>query len=472
MSRPPHPEAHAAQPSAISRRGLLGATTAVAAGVGLGASGLRAASASAAPGTAPFVHAPRVPGWTDGFHFGAATSGFQAEGFSPDSNWRRYTDRAARTGRVDPVRNSVDFRHRYRSDLHLAAGMGLNTFRFGIEWARVEPQRGRFSAAALAYYDDLVAGIRSLGMSPMITLVHYVYPGWVADQGGFLGPRTLGDFERYARMITARYAEQCSMWISINEPLVFYGHEKEIGALTDADMPRFLDRVAQAHRIAHAAAHDANPQARVAVNEAFLPAVTPVTDALFMNRVLDTLDFIGIDYYYGAALNNLTTIAAAGGDFAAVRPQPDDIYQACHHYAQAFPGTPLYIVENGMPLSDGTPRADGYTRADFLRDSLFWLQRARGDGLPIVGYNHWSITDNYEWGSYTPRFGLYRVDVLRDPGLTRHPTSGVDAYRELTAGAGPAANYRPVMAPAVGSFARIPQSWTMPSRVDGPRAQL
>lgn len=428
--------------------------------------------AVAALNDSSFVSAAPVPGWTDGFHFGVASSGFQCEGFNPDSNWRRYTDRAAAAGTVDPVRSAVDFRHRYAEDLRLAQGLGLNTFRLGIEWARVEPRRGHYDPTALAYYDAVISTIRSLAMSPMITLVHYVYPGWVADQGGFLASDTLRDFERYARMITARYAEACTMWISFNEPLVFYGHEMEIGAITAGDLPRFLDAVAEGHRIAHRVAHAANPKARVAVNEAFLPAVTPVTDAMFLDRVVDVLDFIGIDYYYGAALSNLTAIYGATSEFARITPQPDDIYQACHHYARAFPGKPLYIVENGMPTDNGQPRADGYTRGNFIRDTMFWLQRTRGEGLPVVGYNHWAITDNYEWGTYDSRFGLYQVDVLTDPTLTRKPTTGVEAYREMTARHGPPAGYRPVMAPATGSFARVPQSWTSPSVVAGPRARL
>jgi beta-glucosidase/6-phospho-beta-glucosidase/beta-galactosidase len=311
----------------VSRRQLLTGAGLGAAALAVGALGT--AKAPAAPADSSFASPTPVAGWTEGFHFGAASSGFQCEGFNPDSNWRRYTDRAAKAGTVDPVRNAADFRHRYAEDLELAKGMGLNTFRIGIEWARVEPRRGHHDPAALAYYDSVIATIRSLGMSPMITLVHYVYPGWVADQGGFLAAATLRDFERYARMITARYADACTMWISFNEPLVFYGHETEIGAITTADLP-----------------------------------------------------------------------------------------------------------------------------------------------LPVVGYNHWAITDNYEWGTYDSRFGLYQVDVLTDPSLTRKPTTGVDAYREMTAQSGPRAGYRPVMAPATGSFARIPQSWTSPSVVAGPRARL
>ncbi|MGW0037800.1 family 1 glycosylhydrolase [Gordonia sp. NPDC003376] len=458
----------------VTRRDLLRAVGGATLGAGVLGTGALGAQGSGRATAAPagFVTPPTVPGWTDRFCLGVANSGFQAEGHNPDSNWKRYTDRAAASGSVDPVGNAVDFRHRYREDILLAKDMGLNTFRFGIEWARVEPRRGHVDPVALAFYDDVVATIRSLGMCPMITLLHYVYPGWVVDRGGFLGARTLGDWTRHVEMITARYAGADTMWITINEPVVFFGHEMEIGAVTASDLSRFLDRVAQAHRVAHRAAHRADPASRVGANEAFLPAVTPAVDAMFFDRVRDTLDFVGIDFYYGAALSNLTAIYGATADFAKIRPQPDDIYQACHHYAQAYPGTPIYIVENGMPTDDGRPRADGYTRGNFIEDTLFWLQRARGEGLPVVGHNHWSITDNYEWGTYSSRFGLYQVDVRSDPTLTRRPTTGVAAYRRMAAGRGPAFGYRPVMAPAVGSAARVPQSVFSPSRIDGPRALL
>jgi len=461
------------RPGGPSRRRFLGAAGAGLGAAGLGASGLLrgAPPAAAAPASRWTVPAP-VRGWPEGFRFGAAGSGFQVEGSNPDSNWRRYVRRESAAGKVDPVRDSVDFFHRYREDVKLAAGMGLNAFRLGIEWARVEPQRGRIDQAALAFYDDVIDTVVAHGMTPMITMVHYVYPGWLADRGGFVNPAALGDFERFARLITRRYADRCSMWITFNEPLVFVNHELEIGELDPADSATFLDNIVRAHRIAYRLAHQANPRARVALNEAFLPAVTPITDGLFLDRVTEYLDFIGIDYYYTASLDNLTAAYAGMGDFPSVRPQPDGLYQALHHYHRRYPGRPLYVVENGMPTDNGRPRADGYTRGEFIEDSLFWVQRARGEGIPVVGYNHWSITDNYEWGSYDSRFGLYRVDVLTDPALTRRPTSGVAAYRRAAASGGPRLSYRPAIAPAVGDLSRIPESVLTRADVNGPRARL
>ena len=79
-------------------------------------------------------------------------------------------------------------------------------------------------------------------------------------------------------------------------------------------------------------------------------------------------------------------------------------------------------------------------------------RRYVADGIDVIGYNYWSLTDNYEWGSYTPRFGLYTVDVLTDPTLTRHPTDAVPAYRDITAADGVPADYRPTRNPGFCSL--------------------
>ena len=407
----------------------------------------------------------------EGFHWGVATSGFQVEGSNPDSNWQRYSDTASPGGDADPVNDAVDFWNRYEEDIANAAAMGVNTFRLSVEWARIEPEPGEYSEEALAHYDRIIDTIRGHGMTPMITMVHFVYPGWLDDRGGMLSDEAVPAFGRFAKLITERWAGDGTMWITFNEPLVFFKHEMTIGRVAITDFSRFLDQLEAAHRLGYAAAHRADPDAMVTMNEAYLPLATDFTDTLLGDRVADVTDFVGIDYYYGVALGNVTTINAAWDDFAAVRPQPETIYEAIKHYAQAYPGKPIYIVENGLPTSNGV-RADGVTRADFLRDTAFWLQRAVADGYPVIGYNHWSLVDNYEWGDYSARFGLYQVDVLTDPTLERRPTSGVDAYREMIEAGGVGPGYRPVLPAAWCSLATIPDSCLDPASPDGPLASL
>lgn len=313
--------------------------------------------------------------------------------------------------------------------------MGVTTFRLSVEWARIEPAPGEYDDGALARYDQIIDEIRRHGMAPMITMVHFTYPGWLADRGGMLAADTPEAFGRFAELITNRWAGDGSLWVTVNEPLTFFKHELTIGQVAPQDFSLFLDRIEAAHRAGYAAAHRADPDAMVTMNEAYLPMATDFTDSLLGDRVTDVLDYVGIDYYYTVALDNLTAINAAWDDFAAMRPQPKGVHEAIAHYARSYPGKPIYVVENGLPTHDGG-RADGVDRGDFLRDTAYWLQRAVADGYPVIGYNHWSLVDNYEWGSYTSRFGLYQVDVLTDPTLERRPTSGVDAYREIIAAGG------------------------------------
>ncbi|MCX4094168.1 glycoside hydrolase family 1 protein [Nocardia sp. alder85J] len=383
-----------------------------------------------APGHAD---SPPVPPLGGDFLWGVASSGFQSEGSEPDSNWLRHTTATA----PDQVGNSVDFYHRYREDIGLAAGLGAKVYRISVEWARIQPRPGEWDEQGFAFYDNVIAAIRAAGMRPMITLDHWVYPGWVADRGGWADPAMVDEWLASARAVVDRYAGDDPLWVTINEPYDYPRLMVSQGQLRQDQIPMMYDRLVTAHDGIYDYIHARQPGAMVTSNASYLPGVETLTALAFENRIADKLDYVGIDYYYGEppgspALNNPPWRDPL---------QPEGIYYALRHYARQFPGKPLYVVENGMPTEDGKPRADGWTRADDLRDTAYWLQRARADGLDVIGYNYWSLTDNYEWGSYTPRFGLYTVDVTSDPSLTRHPTDAVSAYRDIIAAGGVPGDY-------------------------------
>ncbi|MEU5876519.1 family 1 glycosylhydrolase [Spirillospora sp. NPDC047279] len=381
-----------------------------------------------------------------GFMFGVSTSGFQSEGSFPDSNWTRYVDRKA-YGIKDPYRNSVDFRNRYPEDVQRARGLGVNVFRTSIEWSRVEPRRGVRDARELAYYDDLIRRVRAAGMRPMITLDHWTYPGWVADQGAWDNPRTGRDWLRNARFLAERYRGQGIMWITFNEASQYIYHELLARPMNLGQVATMRDQLIKTHRAAYDMFHQVDPNVMVSSNVAYGAVLNGIFDAALFNQVTDKLDFVGVDYYYGVNVRNTTAINSLTGEFWKIDPEPEGIYYVLKNYQRRLPRLPLYIVENGMPTDDGKPRADGYTRSDHMRDHLYWVQRAIADGVKVIGYNHWSLTDNYEWGSYRPRFGLYRVDVLNDPTLTRRPTDGVATYRQIIADRGVPSGYVPKRRP-------------------------
>lgn len=142
------------------------------------------------------------------------------------------------------------------------------------------------------------------------------------------------------------------------------------------------------------------------------------------------LDYVGVDYYDPMTANQMRH-TAGGYEPWEWEVYPEGLYDIVR--ANATDGLPVLVAENGMATrrtagGKAEPRPDGLSRDEFLRASLFHVLRAMKDGAACLGYLHWSLTDNYEWGRYSPRFGIYGVDYA-DPQRRRLPVdaSGVDA---------------------------------------------
>ncbi len=380
----------------------------------------------------------------NGFLWGVSASAFQSEGQHCASNWQEYTD----SGQEEPYLRAVDFRHRYKDDIALAARLGTNTFRFGINWACVEPAPGVFDEAQLAYYDDVVRTIVENGMQPLPTFHHFVLPKWVMDQGAWTNQRTVDDFVGYATKLVEHFAASTKYWLIFNEPIcdiVIGVSHNEMGPL---DVPLVAARMAEAHERVYDVIHAARPDAMVSTNlcESNLPTVSSLAvDQLFTNRFIAAkkLDMVAIDVYYRQDSTSIQFLASGGKPWT-VRQIPYAMYEQLKTYHDRYPSLPLFVSENGMPTDNGQPRPDGLSRGDHLRDNVYWMQKAIAEGINVIGYSYWSLTDNYEWGSYRPRFGLYTVDAVTDPTLTRRPTDAVEAYRCVIADGGVPKDYRPV----------------------------
>lgn len=165
----------------------------------------------------------------------------------------------------------------------------------------------------------------------------------------------------------------------------------------------------------------------------------PLLDTLYAGSRARTLDYIGLDYYDPFAAHAfrlpvlwdhefknrsfrswvLATVTSKWWDW---RVLPRGLHFFCKHYAEDF-RRPVLIAENGMAIrrrrdnAGLTARRDKMTRSEFLRLHVEEVQRIVAEGIPLVGYLHWSLFDNYEWGSFTPRFGLHSLDYPR--GLER-----------------------------------------------------
>jgi beta-glucosidase len=378
------------------------------------------------------------------FIWGVSSSGYQSEGGNVDSNWDRYN---AASPTQDRYGSSVDFRHRYREDIALARELGCNTFRIGINWARVEPRRGEFDEAELAYYDDVMLAMKQAGIAPLITLDHFVYPGWVDDQGAWTNPQTRTDFVRYSQLIAQRYHVDVKLWLTFNEAAFFTLIEWKFRKLKWAQIKLMRRHLIGAHRDVYDLIHALDASAMVSSNIVWCGQgwrsrlLQRFTDWLFLDGIADKMDCAAFDYYY----HGLDKEVLEGRTWDA-DPDPSGLMYAIRKLARRYPKLPVLIAENGMPTLDAQPRNDGIRREDVLRDSVYWAQLAHAEGIKLIGYLYWSLTDNFEWGKYGPRFGLYTVDVLTDPELKRVPTAAVAAYREIIRDRGVGQDYQPKVA--------------------------
>jgi beta-glucosidase len=199
------------------------------------------------------------------------------------------------------------------------------------------------------------------------------------------------------------------------------------------------------HEAAYDAIHAADPTAFVSVPDYncllpvaggvdwlpgkwFAERLSPVTTWNGKRRPR-AMDFAAIHYY---GVNHAFTDFPVSPERWAGRP--DHLVKVLKAYHDAF-GLPILIAENGFATRDRAPRADGWTRESYLVAHVKAVQEARAQGVPVIGYMYWTLTDNYEWGSYGPRFGLWEVDV-RSGDYTRRPTPAVAVYREIVKAGG------------------------------------
>ena len=153
----------------------------------------------------------------DEFHFGVATAGFQVEGGfngpgEPANNWLWWE----MAGKVEPSGIAVNFWNRYEEMLDLVAAMGCDAFRFGIEWARVEPHQGEIDTGALDRYVDIAKACKERGLEPLVTLHHFTHPSWLGEDF-WLMPDAAVMFSKWVELAAGRLKEHVSNWVTINE---------------------------------------------------------------------------------------------------------------------------------------------------------------------------------------------------------------------------------------------------------------
>lgn len=408
--------------------------------------GLRVQSAASLAVARGVPHAEAS--FPEGFLWGVATAGYQYEGSEGSgSNWSEWE----KAGRVkEPSGKAIDGYARYAEDLDLAKGMGLSAYRMSLEWSRIEPERGRIDQSAVDHYKAQIAGAIARGLTPIVTLSHFSYPAWLdhplgGGEGGWESQETLVEFRHFAQFAAQTYGPMVKYWITINEPntLAIAGYVAGIfppGKHNPFAYGRVLTNMAQAHRLAYTELHAARPDAMVSINpfvfrtrsgegysaQNFNPDDTAILDSAMGSATASrALDYVAFDYYYPISPGAVAK-ASTHWEWPVY---PEGMYYTAKELYKRY-NLPLLVAENGMATDGERKRQDGWTRSAFLVNHVAQLRRAMAEGVPVLGYMHWSLCDNYEWGSFQPCFGLFAID-RRDTGLTRLRTEAVDTYQAI-----------------------------------------
>lgn len=320
---------------------------------------------------------------------------------------------------------AVDHFSRYEEDFDLLRKLNLNTYRFSIEWSRVEPEEGRWDAAAIEHYRQYLKAMQARDITPVVTLFHFTLPVWFSDLGGFEKRRNLKYFQRFVEKIIAELGQHFKYVITINEPTIYadesyrYGHWPpsvqsprrtfaviENLILAHNKAARYIRgqsrkyQVSMAYHVSHVYAGD---DARL--TEVSAKYMDFRQNHYVLKRTVKTCNFIGLNYYasdrvYGYRKHNPNDqVSDLGWDM-----QPSDIRYVLEDLSDRY-NKPILITENG--LADGE---DNY-RQWWLMETIRAMHRAMQNGVRLLGYIHWSLLDNFEWDKgFWPKFGLISVN--------------------------------------------------------------
>ena len=429
-------------------------------------------------------------GFPPDFVFGAATSAYQIEGAVDEdgrgeSIWDRFCStpgaiRNAGTGAV-----ACDSYHRYREDVRLARGAGLDAYRFSIAWPRVVPEgRGRVNAAGLDYYDRLVDELLAAGIVPYPTLYHWDLPQPLEDEGGWTVRATAEAFAEYVEVVVGRLGDRVGYWLTQNEPWVIawlgYGNGIHApGRRSEADAVAAAHNVLLSHGLALEVLRREAPDARVGLAVDLIPmhpltesepdaaaaraedvarnrwildpllrgaypeeglarfgAFLPRTAADDLRVISAPLDFVGVNYYRRNVVQaGAGVVSPEGREYTATGWEvgPEFLRELLVQLRDEYDVPPLLVTENGAAYPDTVVggRVDDPRRAAYIEAHVNEVAGAIADGAPVVGYFVWSLLDNFEWAEgYAQRFGLVYVDRTT---LERIPKASYHRYRDLIA---------------------------------------
>src|SRR5260370_27848452 len=161
--------------------------------------------------------ADKTKAFPDKFLWGCATAGHQVEGNNTNSDmWTQ--EHLPGSIFKEPSGDACDHYHLYPQDIAMVADLGFNTYRFSLEWARIEPEEGFFSNAELDHYRRMLDVCREHHLNTMLTYYHFSLPRWFAMKGGWENEKAADQYARFCERATKHLCDLVDYASTMNEP--------------------------------------------------------------------------------------------------------------------------------------------------------------------------------------------------------------------------------------------------------------
>lgn len=385
------------------------------------------------------------------FLWGVATAAHQIEGSNHFSDWWQFE----KEGKINDGSSSDQGGNSYKNfdkDLALLKKLNVNAYRFSIEWARVEPQKGRWDKEALEYYRDVLIKLRKNQIEPIVGLNHVTLPYWTAQTGGWENNKIVGWITKYTELVCKKLGNLAQYWITMNEPqttvltgyLIGYWPPEKKNIISALKVIRNINK---AHQKIYHTVHKFVPNAKVSIvnnlpafrplnsllpNRGLAKLISNLNDRLFVKPNIKYSDFIGLNYYFGPKIG-LTKFGKVESKPSAKNTPPfplpinlaidlkgesgivsdwgwgaypQGLTQVVNHLSRY--NLPIIITENGIV------DAEDKMRSEFILIHLKEIYKLIKKGVDIRGYFHWTLADNFEWREgFSAKLGLATRDRNR-----------------------------------------------------------
>lgn len=400
------------------------------------------------------------------FLWGVATSAFQLEG-SPYADWTSWD--SILSERPD-VTNHYTL---YKEDLRLLKELGVNAYRFSVEWSRIQPRENSWDNEAVAHYQEVIDILIENNIEPIVTLHHFTHPLWFIKKYPWHEDASIEKFLIFAEKMV-QTLKGVRYWITFNEPyvLILAGYFEGCTPPGLRNVPlglKSLKNILACHGKVYDIIHSKTPDAMVSIahnmaalapwsrwnpldkllsnsakhfyNHSLLDAfITGTLSVKFPFKkaveipvpIKGKLDFFGVNYYtrihmrfnpfkkMGVEMRH-RDIDGYGLTDMGWEIHPHGLEKVLRYASKL--NVPLIITENGIATHDCQKKIR------FMKKHINVVERCIKDGIDVRGYFYWSLIDNYEWlQGMDTRFGLYKVDFET---LRRMPTNAAAYYSYL-----------------------------------------